>query len=770
MISFYSENGILKEIYNLKDAKKNIKIPDDVSVIKCESLSYTNLDGVEKIVVGKNVNKIDEMFCSYLKGPTKLELPKELKSIGNYCFEFSTIESVEFPDECTKLGYGLFSNSNIKEVKLGNKVRTLSDGFMASTKIRELEIPSNIANIMQYCFEDCFSLETLKLNEGVQLIDSDAFKTCPRLKNLVLPESLLQLSKGSFGYGKFESVTIKGERTKCKKFAFQNSVINNLYINAKNRNKFYFLDININKLNLFFQDGTIKTILPDNGCKILELKNFDKFSIMKQIDENNLESIKCIDLENGNILRYPSQKLGDFFETFTNELYLSETQMDMVYDYYYYLCLSEKHIDTKYYQNGLLHDAYKIKDRFLYSILQSVETSKYEEFVKHSKNFRKWANKVVENSKDEREYERNIKAFIRFSYNMGLFSDDNNIRVKCMNLLDKVKSLYGVQFNWPKYFNSWKLKDIQHERFRDFVCDNFDNIIVDGREDFSNKLYSNFADIQSICKHKSGRLLKVKFEDAIKYFERHKFNKIIPGNEDMANMVYKYYKDQLSFDALQELFEKAKNIVNDVTKYENYFEVQDNSKSEFTYEFLSKDDPRNLILGHLCDCCAHLGGAGQDIMVKSMTDENYCNLVIKDKNGEIKAKSTIYINKEKGYAVFNNVEVNKQFLGYDKNDNVLTNTLISAATKEQKLDMVDCLLRGANDFVKFYNSNKNHKPIFVVTMGMLRNDLKEEFMGKCRASRVWYVVPPSGDYEMDSQYKSYNQRILYYKNDNELGE
>ena len=39
-------------------------------------------------------------------------------------------------------------------------------------------------------------------------------------------------------------------------------------------------------------------------------------------------------------------------------------------------------------------------------------------------------------------------------------------------------------------------------------------------------------------------------------------------------------------------------------------------------------------------------------MVNSMTDANYCNLVIKDKNGEIKAKSTIYVNTEKGYAVF----------------------------------------------------------------------------------------------------------------------
>lgn len=769
MIGFYSENGILKEIYNLKDAKKNIKIPDDVSVIKCESLSYTNLNGVEKIIIGKNVNKIDEMFCSYLKGPTKLELPNTLKSIGNYCFEFSTIESVEFPEECTNLGCGLFSNSNIKEFKLGSKITTLNDGFMASTKIKELEVPSNIANIRQYCFEDCLELQTLKLNEGLQLIDVDSFKTCPQLRELELPQSLLKLSKGAFGYGKFENVTIKGVRTKCDKFAFQNSNIKNLYINSKNRNKFNFADVNISNVNLYFDDGSTRLITPDTGCKILELINFDKFTIIKQKDDKDIETIKCIDLENGKVLRYPSQNIGDFFEAFNGE-YLSESQMNMVYNYYYYLCLSEKHIDNKFYQNGLLHDAYKIKDRFLYSILQIVDTSKYYEFVKYSKNFRKWANKVVANTESNVLYERNIKTFIRFTYTMGLFSDDNNIRVKCMNLLDKVKNSYGLQFDWSKYFNSWKLQGIQHERFRDFVCENFDNIIQEGYEDFSNKLYSNFVDIQSVCKHKSGRLLKVKFEDAINYFERHKFNKIIPGNEDMANMVYKYYKDQYSFDMLQELYEKAKNIVNDVTKFENYFEVKDSSKSEFTYEFLNKDDPKNLILGHLCDCCAHLGGFGQDIMVKSMTDENYCNLVIKGKNGEIKAKSTIYINTEKGYAVFNNVEVNKQFLGIDKNDNILTNTITPIATKEQKLAMVDCLLRGANDFVEFYNSNKNHKPISVVTMGMLRNDLQEEFKEKCIASNVWYVVPQSGDYVMDSQYKSYNQRILYRKNENEIGE
>lgn len=769
MVGYFIEDGVLKEIYNLKYAKKKMVIPNDVTEIKTESLSYTDLEEVEELVIGKNVEKIGDVFCSYLKGPRKIKFSEGLKYIGDYCFEYSTIENVEFPESCTYLGKGLFNNSNVKSFKLGKNVRTLNAGFMSDTKLTEVEIPEHVPNIREYCFEDCLELSSLKLNEGVQLIDHNSFRNCPKLKNVTLPASLLKLGSHAFADGNYENVVIKGERTFFEKAIFANSKIENLYINIKNRNKLYFQNVIISKINLSLDNGTFKTIETDEGCYLTEMITFDKFTILKQT-KNGETIIKCIDLENGKVLRYPNIDAVDIFDEFRGELYLSERQLDTIYNYIYYLCLSEKYINTQFYQNGLKHDAYKIKDKYLYPMFQCIDSCKYHEIIPYSKNFRKWFNKLVPESYSDALYERNTKAFLRFTYNMGFFSNDNNIRVKCLNLLDKVKNIYGEKFDWSRYFSGWKIKEIQHERFRDFVYENFNQIIEEGREDFTNKLHSNFFDIQAICKHKSGRLLKVRFEDAISYFDKHKFNNILPGNEDMANMVYKYYKDQLSFEALQNLFEKAKNVVNDVTKYENYFNVTDNEKSEFTYEFLTKDDPKNLILGHLCDCCAHLGNAGQDIMIKSMTDENYCNLVIKGKDGEIKAKSTIYLNPEKGYAVFNNVEVNKQFLGFDKNDNPLKNTLLPVATKEQKLEMVDCLLRGCNDFVKFYNSNKNHKPIFVVTMGMLRNDLQEEFMEKCRASRIWYAVPKSGDYEMDSQYRSYNQRILYIENDNELGE
>lgn len=770
MVGYYIEDGVLKDIYNLKDAKGKLVIPNEVVEIKTESLSYTDLKNVNEIIIGDNVEKICDVFCSYFTGPTKVKFPEGLKNIGDYCFEYSTIETVDFPESCTCLGKGLFNNSSVKKFKLGSKVITLNSSFMAATKIADLEIPSHVANIRDYCFEDCSELTSLKLNEGLQLIDYNSFSNCPKLKEVILPSSLLKLGSYAFAGGNYDNVIIKGERTLFEKAIFANSNIKNLSINIKNRNKIYFQNLHVDKINLFNEDGTFKTVETDEDCYLSEIITFDKFTILKQSTNDGKFIMKCIDLENGKVLRYPYIEPQDIFDEFRGEIYLSERQLDSLYNYLYYLCLSEKHIDTQYYQNGQLHDVYHIKDRYLNIIFQCMDSSKYHEIIPHSKIFRKWFNKLVPETASDILYERNTRAFLRFTYNMGLFSDDNNIRVKCMNLLDKVKNSYGEKFEWYKYFSGWKIKEIQHERFRDFVYDNFSQIIEVGREDFSNKLYSNFFDIQETCKHKSGRLLKVKIEDALSYFEKYKFNNILPGNEDMANMIYKYYKDQLSFEALQNLYEKAKNVVNNITKYENYFDVVDKEKSEFTYEFLAKDNPKNLILGHLCDCCAHLGNAGQDIMVKSMTDEKYCNLVIKGKDGEIKAKSTIYLNPEKGYAVFNNVEVNKQFLGFDKNDNPLKNTLIPVATKEQKLEMVDCLLRGCNDFVKFYNSNKKHKPIFVVTMGMLRNDLQEEFMEKCRASRIWYVVPKSGDYEMDSQYRSYNQRILYIDNENELGE
>ena len=144
-------------------------------------------------------------------------------------------------------------------------------------------------------------------------------------------------------------------------------------------------------------------------------------------------------------------------------------------------------------------------------------------------------------------------------------------------------------------------------------------------------------------------------------------------------------------------------------------EIADNG---FTFEYLSKSDPANFILGKLCNCCAHLEGAGYGIMHASIVSPNVQNLVIRDKNGVIVAKSTLYINPRRGYGVFNNVEVSEKYVkdGYNSDGYSL----------KQIFKTYDAAVE---TFAERYNAEHPKKPIKIITVGMKNNDLIDEFRG-----------------------------------------
>ena len=145
---------------------------------------------------------------------------------------------------------------------------------------------------------------------------------------------------------------------------------------------------------------------------------------------------------------------------------------------------------------------------------------------------------------------------------------------------------------------------------------------------------------------------------------------------------------------------------NPIYYYDENEDLYEKDLYGFSYHWLPKQDYDNLILGKYCNCCAHVDGAGQWIMRASMILDNCQNLVIRNIEGEIIAKMTIYVNREQGYAVFNTAEVNSKYhSGSDLNE------------------IYEAFMRGVNRFVDEYNKN-NIIPISIVSIGEYRNVIK----------------------------------------------
>ena len=227
------------------------------------------------------------------------------------------------------------------------------------------------------------------------------------------------------------------------------------------------------------------------------------------------------------------------------------------------------------------------------------------------------------------------------------------------------------------------------------------------------------------------------------YLISNTFENVIEGNEDIAQEFSGFHViGQGHFDESQIIRESGKDaphhiagsalkeeVITEIIKRMQK-EIKDKAldskqildeliEKEFTYEWLDKHDPKNFTLGLYCDCCASIVSTfyGKDIMKASIVRDDVQNLVIRNNNGEIIAKATIYVNKEKGYAVFNDIEMKRDY-GNEVNQDEETNDI-------QRDKIYKAFKRGVKAFVERYNEVYPDKPITQVNIGWGYNRLKQ---------------------------------------------
>ena len=269
-------------------------------------------------------------------------------------------------------------------------------------------------------------------------------------------------------------------------------------------------------------------------------------------------------------------------------------------------------------------------------------------------------------------------------------------------------------FNFP-----YTRKEFDKE-FADFFLENYQNLIEEEKinSGFIQRVYLNFREISRTCTSNKGlqRKLKVTLNKCRNYLSNVKFDGVTEETQDLANLIGIWYDDNSTWINAQKVYleslDAPRNIFTEVKQDKNGNAIYDNNpvndlkekiNPNYSFEWLPKQDYDNLVLGKYCNCCAHIEGLGQGIMRASMVLDNCQNLVIRDELGKIIAKSTIYVNKEEGYAVFNTVE-----------------TSLNHRTDVELQKIYNAFLRGAKAFVKVYNEN-NDPQITNVAVGIKGN-------------------------------------------------
>lgn len=269
------------------------------------------------------------------------------------------------------------------------------------------------------------------------------------------------------------------------------------------------------------------------------------------------------------------------------------------------------------------------------------------------------------------------------------------------------------------------------------------------------KVMSNFEDAKSFrdCLDENGKPIKISWEEALKkYYLANKYVGITKENIDIAQLFSGKGLSQDIFNEAASLRKEAKlkkvpeHLLGESLKEETILESIERMKREtqaqlmsgkeiikelydkqFTYEWLSKNDPSNSIMGLFCSCCGTITSAsyGKDIAKSSVLAEDVQNLVVRNSKGEIISKGTFYLNKERGYGVINDFELNTT---YRKHEQSAGRYNVEPDDKEeQEREMIfKAFQRGVKAFVEKYDERNPDKPIKQINIGIGYNRLKKQ--------------------------------------------
>lgn len=366
--------------------------------------------------------------------------------------------------------------------------------------------------------------------------------------------------------------------------------------------------------------------------------------------------------------------------------------------------------------------------------------------------------------------------FFKFAKTLGCFSTEKiknkegmetetTLAQKATSLLVRLLKTKEMQLGqYHQLFDSLPFDIKPNQEFLQFVSKiknkKFENLelILQLEEEYPGmfvKSMSNFSELKKyrIGLDEKGMPKKVSWKEALKnFYLENKYVGVTDDNRDIAKIIGSRGLSQNVFDTACSLRREAlqnqipENILNTTIieetmqdsieriKEKTIEELEDAQKSlneiyekQFTYEWLSKNDPHNSIMGLFCSCCGTITSSayGGDIARASILAPDVQNIVIRNINEEIIAKGTMYINRKDRYGVINDFEINYKYRKHEKEAGRYSVKKGSKEERDREL-IYEAFIRGIKAFVQEYDKENPQNTIKQINIGMGYNRLKQQ--------------------------------------------
>jgi len=177
-----------------------ITIPDSVTSIG--QYAFCVCTSLTEITIPDSVTSIGECVFSGCTGLTEITIPDSVKYIGEEAFKDCTnLKSITFLGSKTGIKEGAFSNCDA-DIKFTTEDTYGQEGEVASvaTNVTQLTVKHKEGKIPAGAYKDGKRLKEVTLEEGITLIEDDAFANCDNLEKIVIPKSVTGIHYMAFTY------------------------------------------------------------------------------------------------------------------------------------------------------------------------------------------------------------------------------------------------------------------------------------------------------------------------------------------------------------------------------------------------------------------------------------------------------------------------------------------------------------------------------------------------------------------------------------------
>ena len=587
---------------------KSIVIPNSVTFI--DNAVFFNCSSLKSIVIPDSVNNIgEEVFkgCTSLKS---IVLPDTINNIGSIAFsDCKSLESIVIPDSVTKIG---------------------SITFSGCTSLKGIVISDSVTFIGGGAFADCKSLESIVIPDSVTKIGSIAFSGCTSLKSIVLPDNVTEIGNGAFQ--DCDNLTIKYKNIEFNPDMIKNSLYDifnkiNFLLKVKDENLESFANLinhnipldffqeeEIRSINLTRWDNLMKKVLPTIDREKFNEVNLKDFTVLaKNLGLFGGESKVTVKNQSGKTVEIHTADLAyNFLQKFIKDIPIKNMHM---------------------YLQGMKENG--VSEEFL-------------KFINNKNNYEELVSKMKAD-KNEGLLTQVYEWFVeRDNLELGENEDTANLTTLPTGEENRYKVRTSDVGENGIEKTRWKRPTIDL-LLKEFATKKFTGIVTARDREIAEN-FSNISDYRQ------------KHFDKAKEIDREREKAKVP------DYIVGKHIGQNKTQAYREYFELTGMMRDKILK--NAQEVMENqvdiSNKIFTYDTLAKSDIANFSIGFMTSCCARLYGAGAGAMRGAILSKDMQPLVVKNDKDGIVAYSIMYINREQGYAVLNDIEVNKRYDGKEE--------------------------------------------------------------------------------------------------------